>query len=165
MDSELSLKSPTVNERLSSKGCWYLSGELFGGRGCDIFDFEIESYVHFIDNVTSLGELRRGLQELSPLADDALAVALLMDNVRFATFKISLIAERIKAQIPSPLMVLDTEKMDTEKMPEQFYPILIPQSFIKGVMIADNFGVPLGAALVRIEEVEGENKISSPVRS
>ncbi len=117
------------------------SRELFGNRGCDINDFELFNYTYFLDNVKSLEDLLKGLEELSPFADDALEVAELMTERDFCDFKLALVHER---------------KREESYMPERFFCLLIPDRIFAAQPIAEMFKVPLGAALIRIVEIEAE---------
>ena len=123
-----------------------VSRELFGDVGCDINDFELFNYVYFLDNVKSLRDLLKGLEELSPLADDALEVAKLMTEQDFWNFKRTLVYER---------------KQKESRMLQKFFHLLIPDRFLAGQQIAKKARVPLGAVLIRIMEWEAETKPQS----
>jgi len=108
----------------------------------DIHNFdEMSQYVYFLDTAGSQEELIEGLTELSPFADDALAVAQGMTNLDFAIFKLALLFER---------------RGEGNKMPKQFASILLPDRFVPAILLAEKARTPLGTALVRILEVELE---------
>lgn len=147
--SEMERKRWTFAERaermwaVSSGYGWHLSPELFGDVGCNINDFMTFNYVHLLDHAWSVEDLIAGLQELSPIADDALDVAIAMTAVDFAVFKLARARDKASGN-QGPTAV-----------PQQFFPLLIPARFIKGVAIAEKFNAPLGAVLIR--EMEREN--------
>jgi hypothetical protein len=142
-----------VKEKLSQQeiSSWFLSPDLFGYRGSDIYNFEIYNYLHFLDNAASLSELIRGLEELDPLADDSLAVARAMDEKDFDRFKVELEKER------------ELTDIGASSFPEQWGEILIPSRFIMGLYIASECQVPLGAALIRVIQIEAN--LQPPVYS
>ena len=115
------------------------SRDLFGYFGADIYDFEIYNYNYFLDNARSLDHLLDGLRQLSPFADDALALAEHMGDLDFCDFKLALAYERHHGD---------------SKMPDRYLPLVIPKWFIPGVLLAEACLVPLGAALVRLIEFE-----------
>jgi len=144
---------PTLEERskvasklaeIPEEGCcpWSLSYDLFGDFGIDIYDFNMNDYNFFLDNVSSLEDLLKGLEQLSPLADDALEIAKQMANPDFYKFKKALQYERqhYKRQ----------EKVS--KMPSRYYALLIPNWFVYALPIADKCKIPLGGALIRCIE-------------
>ena len=118
---------------------WQVSRELFGNTGADINDFELFNYAYFLDNAKSLEDLVRGLEELSPLADDALDIARTMTERDFCDFKLALVHER---------------KQEESRMPEKFVRLLLPDNFMIGQPMAEKFEVPLGAAVIRLIEIE-----------
>lgn len=122
---------------------WHISGELFGDTGAaHMFDFLNENYCYFLDNVDSNENLIRGLEEISPFADDALAVAQEFTLSDFKRFKDALATER------------RLEATDVSNFPDDWLAILLPARFILATMLAENENVPLGTALIRIAEVE-----------
>lgn len=125
-----------LEERLQDR--WTLPHELFGDIGSDIHDFELHNYTYFLDNVISRENLVMGLQELSPLADDALRVAERMTDGDFRRFKTALQVER---------------RQENTVMPEKYFSLLIPKIFITAMQIAERFQVPLGAAAIRVIEL------------
>ena len=136
-----------LEEKLDNE--WILPMHLFGVLGdvcVDIHDFEEYNYVHFIDNVGSLTELREGLQHLSPLADEALTVAANMDDEEFYRFKTD----------------LKHEREGYSEMPEKYLPLVIPPKFILATLLADKYQVSLGLVLIRTIEVEPESSIVLP---
>ena len=127
---------------------WHLSPRLFDyDVGSDIHDFEMSSYVYFLDHVRSKEDLLQGLHELSPLADDALAVAERMSDQNFIDFKLALIREK---QITSGGLTLES------CMPKRFDHLVLPKRFLKVLLsgIPEKFEVCLGVALVRCVELE-----------
>lgn len=133
-------------------GSWDLSTSLFSSSGEDMEDIycfgdsEKSGYAPFLDRVQTLTDLRRGLKGLSPLADDALAVAEAMAEADFVDFKLCLAHERRIAN--------DSE--GESKMPKRYLPLLLPSAFLRAAPIAQKFNVPLGVAAVRLVE-EGIN--------
>ena len=127
-------------EKKVNEDWWSLPKELFGGDvGPDMLDFEIYNYTFFLDNVKSVSQLVEGLQDLSPLADDALAVAEKMKEQDFLRFEGALQYER---------------KMKDGKLPKEYAPLVIPQRFIQAGLLSEKFEVPLGTALIRMIESE-----------
>lgn len=129
----------TLQKRI---GEWELSYRLFGNIGYNIYDFEMGNYVYFLDNVKSLADLIEGFIQLSPLANDALEVAEQMNENDFYDFKIDLAHER---------SICQRYEMDSI-FPARYIPLLIPEQFVLGSLLADKFIVPLGTALIRIIE-------------
>jgi len=127
--------------KLEEKLCegWSLPTELFGDMGADIYNFEVDNYTFFLDNVKSLNQLVEGLQNLSPLADDALSIAKKMKEQDFLIFKKVLQYER---------------KMEDSRLPNKYLSLVIPQKFILANSLAEEYKVPLGAALIRVIELE-----------
>ncbi len=115
-----------------------LDWKLFGTSEIYGLD-EMSQYVSFLDKVSSLEDLVRGLTELSPFADDALVVVKSMGESDFCTFKLALPSEH---------------RGDERKLPERFGNILLPDRFIQAIILSEKAGAPLGATLVRI--LEGE---------
>ncbi len=126
-----------LEERLYEE--WVLPTELFGDMGVDIYNFEVDNYTFFLDNVKSLNQLVEGLQNLSPLADDALSIAKKMKEQDFLIFKKVLQYER---------------KMEDSRLPNKYLSLVIPQKFILANPLAEEYKVPLGAALIRMIELE-----------
>jgi len=121
---------------------WSLSGNLFGDVGVDIWDFEIDNYIYFLDNIRSLEDLLRGLHELSPFADDALEVAKGMNAQNFYEFKLTLAYER---------------RQEDSKMPEKYYALVLPKWFSPyALLLAEKAIVPLGATLIRLLDSEDD---------
>ena len=142
IDNDVKVK---LKVRMSENGWhWKLSGRLFGDIGCDIGDFEIFNYTYLLDNSRTREDLIAGLREISPLADDALAIAEQMSDQNFCDFKLALIQER---------KIAWQEEDGGSVMPEMYSTLLIPKLFICAFFIADKFQVPLGAALIRIINV------------
>ena len=133
--------------KLEEKLCeeWVLPIELFGDMGADIYNFEVDNYTFFLDNVKSLNQLLEGLQDLSPLADDALNIVEKMKEQDFLIFKEALQYER---------------KMEDSRLPNKYHPLVIPQKFILATLLAKEYEVPLGAALIRMMEVEINCEVS-----
>lgn len=137
-------------ERMRSKlenGPWYLSSRLFGDdRWGDIHDFEFSSYIYFLDQAKSVNDLIEGLRELSPFADDALAVAEHMSEQDFIDFKLALIKER---------QAVKQEELES-CMPRRFGPLVLPKRILDVQLrgIPEKFRVPLGTALVRVLEIK-----------
>lgn len=119
-----------INRRLSWK--FFKTSEIYG------LD-EMSQYISFVDNVSSLEDLREGLGELSPFADDALAVAQSMTESDFCNFKLALPFER---------------RGDGSKTPRYSGAILLPERFVPAVLLAEQAGAPLGATLIRLLETE-----------
>ncbi len=136
-------KNPALSKLRAKlrKTYFWPSKELFGDVGADINDFQLFNYTYFLDNVRSLQDLLKGLEELSPFADDALDVARSMTERDFCDFKLALAHERWQGE---------------SRMPERFFHLLIPDKFIAGQPIAEKFEAPLGAVLIRIMEIEAE---------
>ena len=126
---------------------WCVSSDLFGDVGADINDFEGYNYSYFLDQVRSLEDFITGLADLSPLADDALDIAEVMSGADFLEFKICLAHERGQAAMGN---------FGFSRMPARFLPLLVPRLFIKGAHLAATFGVPLGAAVIRILTAEDD---------
>lgn len=95
--------------------------------------------MYFLNNVASLESLEEGLRQLSPLADDALAVAEQMDEEDFSEFKRALSHERHIAQ-----------EGGESRMPIKYGPLLIPERFLVATPVAEKFAVGLGATCMRI---------------
>jgi len=129
----------TLSERLSSQG-WTLSPNLFGDAECDIHGFDIKNYKYLLNHVTSRDELVQGLRELSPLADDALAIAEEMTKRDFRVFKRALVRER-------------DEEIESG-MPQKYQALLMPQQFIFATTLAEKYDATLGAVLIRSMEDE-----------
>lgn len=127
-------------EKKLNEDWWILPKGLFGEDvEVDMDDFELCNYKFFLDNVKSVSQLLEGLQHLSPLADDALAVVEKMKRRDFIEFKKALQYER---------------KMKDSKLPEEYTPLVIPQKFIRASLLSEKFEVPLGTALIRMMELE-----------
>ncbi|MFH1582182.1 MAG: hypothetical protein ABIA08_00230 [bacterium] len=118
---------------------WFLSEKLFGDTGADIYDFEANNYVYFLDNVSSHDELVEGLRQLSPLIDDVLSIAEGINEQEFRRFKRLLVKER---------------RGEYSNMPKKFRTLIMPAQFIPATLLANRFEVPLGTALVRLIELE-----------
>lgn len=138
---------PTLEERLEAYP-WELS-ELFGDM-MDINDFESHHYVHFLNKVKSVEDLREGLYQLSPLANDALEIAERMTKKGFASFKRTLLSARIESGENQLPLFGEARKRDISK----YAALLVPRGFILASEIADKFHVSLGVALIRIMETE-----------
>jgi len=133
----------TITERLDidqAPNEWFLSKDLFGNNMIDVYDFEPANYNYFLDRVTSLADLIKGLQELSPLADDALSAAEKMNERDFQLFKASLTKER-------------THEIGSA-FPKRFYPLIMPKKFISATIIAEKYEVCLGVALIQLAKIE-----------
>ena len=132
-------------KRFLKKGWISLPADLFGT--IDINDFDDASrYNNFLNNVRSLADLQRGLRSLGPLASDAFSVATKMDVIDFIDFKMRLARERMASKSGEP-----------SRMPERYYPIIIPEKFFMGLRVSSDFGAPLGTTLLRILEVENNS--------
>jgi len=145
-DSPGEKKRWTISERLEidqageDRGTlWILSERLFGGM-TEINDFEASHYNYFLDHVSSLNELITGLQELSPLADNALSIAENMNEREFQRFKSALKKER--------------NREFTSALPKKFGPLLLPNNFISATMLAEKYEVALGVALIQLAEIK-----------
>jgi len=134
----------TLRERLDAREKWDLSPDLFGDVGADINDFEAYNYAYLLDHAKSLDDLIQGLSELSPLADEALEVAEQMNNKDFAEFKRALERERLQKD---------------SSMPSRYMPLLVPKRFVSAGIVAEMCVMPLGAAIIRIMEEEGECQV------
>ncbi len=138
-----------LEEKLSER--FALPKELFGENvGIDMNDFDMHGYIYFLDNVKSLVNLREGLEHLSPLADDALAIAEKMSERDFLRFKKALVHERKAYE----------SDLYYSRMPRKYQPIVIPQRFFYAIMMAEEFKTPLGVVLIRIAELEDELNFS-----
>ena len=133
-------------QRLRNK-TWAPDPSSFGMGSGDIDDLEISHYVYFLDNVKSLSDLREGLHQLSPLADDALEVAENMDEGDFYEFKLALAYER-RVQ----------EEGGESKMPAKYFFLLLPALFLRAVPIAEKFRAGMGSACIRILDLQEKNK-------
>jgi len=140
-------------ERMLSKlenGPWYLSPRLFGNDlgTRDIYDFEFGSYIYFLDHTKSVNDLIEGLRELSPFADDALAVAECMSEQDFINFKLALVRERKIAKG-------EAEGLES-CMPRRFDPVVLPKRILDIQLrgITKKAEVALGVALVRSLELK-----------
>ena len=102
-------------------------------------DDEIASYTCFLDNVKNKEDLIQGLTELKPFADDALEVACKMSDDDFITFKRELISER---------------QGKSSNMPPAYLALVLPDKIMQAIILAQKAAAPLGAALIRILEVE-----------
>jgi hypothetical protein len=126
-------------------------------------DFELSDYVEFLDKVSSREDLLRGLRQLDPFVDDALASAEAMTDEEFPAFKAALAIERqinfprdnsdqlelklsidpwLEGQIPESIM------------PEKFHPLCLPARFLESKTIADRAAISLEVAMERIYEGE-----------
>ena len=110
-------------------------------------DFELSDYVDFLDGVGSREDLLRGLRQLDPFVDDALASAEAMTDEEFPVFKAALAVERQIKPMPE-------QRMQESIMPSKFYPILLPTMFMSAKMIADDFETSLEIALRRMYELQ-----------
>ena len=119
-----------------------LSRDLFGHVGAH--EFEVSDYNRFLNNVSSQKDLVRGLKELSPFVDDALAVASSMNEQDFIDFKLALVHERKVARGETGGSV----------MPHRYDPLLVPDRFITAQMMSTKFETSLEVALGRIMETE-----------
>ena len=158
LDLSVKTKRRTTFEEREEEGfgCWSVSRDLFGDDpGSDIHDFQSDSYKYFLDNVKSLTDLVEGLRQLSPFADDALAVAEKMNEKDFTKFKQALSGERRalsdshEEQLP---LFLKLEPLTlAPKMPRKYFALLIPKQFIIAELAAEKFNVCLGVALIQID--------------
>ncbi len=114
-------------------------------------DFELSDYVGFLDRVNSREDLLRGLRQLDPFVDDALASAESMTDEEFPIFKNALAIERqIKSQLETEESIEQTPgKCVKSIMPDKFYSLLLPIRFIQGKLIADQFATSLEVAMGR----------------
>ena len=123
---------------------WRIPQELFGDVGAtDIYDFEIHNYRFLLDNASSLGKLLEGLHHLSPLMDDALAVAKTMEEKDFYDFKIALAHERRVAM-----------EGGESKMPLRYGQLVLPQSILETGNLPERVNVTLGVVLIRMTDFE-----------
>ncbi len=132
----------TLEERFNQEKDWKISPRLFGDCGADINDFELHNYNYLLDHARSVQDIVNGLRELSPLVDDALEVAEKMREADFYEFKLALAYERGH---------IDYE---VSKIPDRYFPLVIPKRFFNAVHLADKYLAPLGAMLIRIMETE-----------
>lgn len=109
-----------------------------------MYDFEMEHYIYMLDNVESREQLVSALQELSPLADDALSVAEWMTSVEFAEFR---------EIVPRHHQAVREGVEPQEEVPEQFLKIMLPDQFLYAIPLAEKGVISLGVALVRSWEV------------
>ena len=130
----------TISERLDidHSDDWILSEHLFGDGMIDINDFESNNYNYFLDHVASLDELIAGLQQLSPLADDALSVAENMNERKFQRFKSALKAER--------------DCKSRSAFPKKLGSLILPINFIQATVLTEIYEVSLGVALIKLDE-------------
>lgn len=137
-----------TDEKLSAR--WTLPSDLFPDTDfpsleIEIYDFEFSHYNSFLDSVNSPGDLLRGLEELSPFANDALAIAEKLGEDDFRKFKTALALERSTA----------TDRIDQRsEIPQKWLPIVLPVRFIQAQLLAEEYEVCLGAALVRLMRIE-----------
>jgi hypothetical protein len=126
-------------------------------------DFELSDYIEFLDKVSSREDLLRGLRQLDPFVDDALASAEAMTDEEFPVFKAALVVERrIKfylgdpdqLELDLPIELSPEQQMPESIMPEKFYPILLPTRFMQGQMTAKRCDTSLEVAMGRIYEFE-----------
>ena len=115
-----------------------------GSIASQVWDFQMEHYVYFLDNVSSSDALIRGLNDLDPFVDDALKVAQLMTEVGFASFKLALIHERKVARNEAAESI----------MPKEFSPVVLPLKFLWAMQLAHTAKVAMGTALIRTMEEE-----------
>jgi hypothetical protein len=117
---------------------WLLSRSLFGDTGAgDIWDFMLENYFFFLENMKSWRDLIDGLEQLSPLADDALEVAETMSNQDFYVFKIT----------------LARASQEFVQIPLEYVAILTPNIFSLACPVTEKMAVTLGCAAIRIMEL------------
>jgi hypothetical protein len=128
-----------------------LSPSLFGDN-YDLYDFDEESYKFFIDNVESIGELIRGLDSISPFADDALAIAKKMTREDFDKFKRHL---NLRPRWEGSVVLKRTE---IDKMPEKYLPIILPKLFCDvDYSLKEKYGISLGTYLIQTIRAQNEN--------
>jgi|SRR3990170_8215937 len=126
-------------EKLTREDNWhFLPRELFG-EPLFLYDLEPKHYNYFLDNVETIYKLREGLHLLSPLADDALAIAEKMSGEDFSVFKLALAYER---------------KREDSRMPREYLSLLAPPTFIPAILAADKFQVSLGTSLIQLMMLE-----------
>jgi hypothetical protein len=138
------LPLPVKKLRKKLREGWSLFRELFGDFGVDIYDLEMENYNYFLDHVKSLAKLISGLEELSPLADDALEVATQMSEQEFYDFKRALARER---------GLSERDETGTTLSPA-YMRLVLPDRFLTALLIASEANVALGVALIRLIEHE-----------
>lgn len=129
-----------VEAKLYQPEGWCLSFDLFGDAGVNIHDFCAYNYTYFLDTVETRYNLERGLDELSPLADDALELVKMWGEDEFTRFKEELTKERAAEE--------------DSAFPSEWHCLLIPKRFIFGMILAEQTEAPLGTALIRILEYE-----------
>jgi hypothetical protein len=146
-----------------------LSRDLFGDvPDCD---FELVHYVGFLDRVASRDDLIRGLKELDPFVDDALAVAEGMNEKDFQDFKKALIHERSLKSNADGRSIMPS-LCGQPALPEQFVPehalvdedctimppgydvLLMPERFIPAHALAAKAYTTLEVVLIRIMQHE-----------
>ncbi len=109
-----------------------------------LIDFEIENYHYFLDKVSDIDDLIRGLSMISPFANDALDVAEGMTENDFIDFKLALSQERLASQ-----------GLAESRMPKKFLPIVLPDEFMTPLMMDyKKFGVSFSIMLSRYMEVK-----------
>ncbi len=138
-----------LRSKLKNPG-WGLSADLFGEEML-VADFSPVRWVYFLDHIGSIRDLVRGLEELSPLADDALLVAQAMNEQEFAEFKLALARERRVA----------TGEIGESNFPSKYLLLLYPALFMPASMLAQQFHVCLGASLIRMVELGLETRWSN----
>lgn len=131
-----------------SAGVWPLSS-LFGPMVLDeyyndILGFEMQQYIYFLDHVETVSDLVRGLEELSPFADDALEIAEWMSREEF---------EEFQKVVPAHHQAVREGNEPTEELSDRFTLILLPEQFFSALSIAESAAVSLGVALIRFWEV------------
>lgn len=134
-----------MSNKLNTKDGWDLPRGLFPTSDGLIHDFDTSDYVSFLNAVGSRSGLVEGLQSLSPLADDALITAQRMTEEEFGRFREVLARER---------SVSEAQEESGSEMPEEWFPILMPERFLQAYSASLEFEVPLGTALVRIFELQ-----------
>lgn len=150
--SDQTKRRTTFEEREAEGfGQWSVSQDLFGNdSGSDIHDFQLDGYKYFLDNVKSLTDLVEGLRQLSPFADDALAVAEKMSEKDFRKFKRALPGERRALPGLYEEQLSLYSKLEPPKMPRKYFAILVPKQFIISGFVAEEFEICLGVALIQI---------------
>ncbi|MEK7621698.1 MAG: hypothetical protein AAB415_00810 [Patescibacteria group bacterium] len=115
----------------------YSFGDNRDGNGVE---YEEEDYAHFLSKVQTLEDLRQGLKELSPFADDALAVAETMDDADFVEFKLTLAHEK--------RMLVD--HVGESRLPRRYLSLVLPTCLLKAGPVAQEFNVSIGVAMLRL---------------
>jgi hypothetical protein len=120
----------------------YCFGDNYGFENGNGVEYEEEDYAVFLEKVRTLEDLRQGLQELSPFANDALAIAETMDEEEFIEFKIALAYER-------GIMMAGVGE---SKLTNRYLSLVLPTCLLKAAPLAREANVSIGVAMLRLVE-------------